>query len=460
MTSGGEDLTGNVLLGKLQVTRLLGRGGMGSVYEVEHLVTHHRRALKVLHAEGARRPASVERFLREAGVAGKLASSHVVETFDAGRLEDGRPYVLMELLEGRDLAEIFAAPEPLATTWVVAAIEQVLEALAVAHAAGIVHRDVKPENVFVVREPGGAERIKLLDFGISLFAETEPAVTRLTYDGIILGTPHYMAPEQALGAVVGPRADLYSVGVMLYEGLARRLPYDATTIPALLSAVARGEREPLGERVPWIPRALVAVVERAMAHDPAARFAGALEMRDALRASVEGVSVEGVSVDATAGTLRASAPSAAHSATLEVPAPGDPSAATTRLRRQHADLGELATTLAGALEPLEIDAALRAMARLSGLLKVHAAMEDEVLYPRLLAHEDPSVRAVAQRYRAEFGDAYGAFFRMRAGWASRDAVQAKPEAFVADVRAAIGALGSRIRHENEGLYAMVDALER
>jgi serine/threonine protein kinase len=278
------DLTGRVLMNKLRVERLLGEGGMGAVYEVEHLITKHRRALKVMHGKLAANAETIARFIREAGVAGTLRTPYVVETFDAGQLDDGSPYVLMELLEGRPLSGLFDSPAPLSAGRLVGLICQVLEGLAVAHRAGIVHRDIKPDNVFVAMDERGLERVRILDFGISKFTQGVPDYQgTLTSEGAMMGTPYYMSPEQALGVKdIDARSDLYAVGVMLYEGLARRRPYEAQTLAALVLKIHHGDHEPISEAVPGLSKGLADAVERAMSVDAKHRFASAEEMLAAL----------------------------------------------------------------------------------------------------------------------------------------------------------------------------------
>ncbi len=278
------DLTGRVLMNKLRVERLLGEGGMGAVYEVEHLITRHHRAIKVMHSKLATNAETIARFIREAGVAGTLRTPYVVETFDAGQLDDGSPYVLMELLEGKPLAAVFDAVQPVTAGRLVGLICQVLEGLAVAHRAGIVHRDIKPDNVFVGMDERGLERVRILDFGISKFTQGVPDYQgTLTSEGAMMGTPYYMSPEQALGVKdIDARSDLYSVGVMLYEGLARRRPYEGQTLAALVLKIHHGDHERIGDVVPSLPKGLADAVEKAMSVDAARRFSSAEEMLAAL----------------------------------------------------------------------------------------------------------------------------------------------------------------------------------
>jgi serine/threonine-protein kinase len=274
----GRDLSGELLNGKLRVIRKLGAGGMGAVYEVEHTLTKHRRALKVLHGDIASDFHVVERFLREAAVAGTLGSPCVVDTYDAGQLEDGSPYVLMELLNGESLGSLLSRHRRLSVGDVAAIGVEMCRGLTALHAAGIVHRDIKPENVFLARDRDGV-RVKLLDFGISKFGDTLSSGTK---SGAIVGTPYYISPEQMQDSKrVDARTDLYSTGVTLYELVSGARPFEADTFPMLVIKVIRGECTPLGERVP-VDSAFSAIVARAMALDPAARFASAAELGEAL----------------------------------------------------------------------------------------------------------------------------------------------------------------------------------
>jgi len=274
VNDGAHDLVGQTLLGRLKVLRRLGSGGMGTVYEVEHLITHHRRALKVLDPKLVASGEAVSRLVREAGVAGKTGSDAIVETFDVGRLDDGSPYVLMELLEGATVGEVLERrgrfPAPVAAR----IARRICEALGAAHGRGIIHRDIKPDNVFLVGGDPVEARVKLLDFGVAtMLPGYHDKLTKLTQTGTAPGTPLYMAPEQmAEGAAVDARADLYAVSLVLYEMLTGRRPFTATTLVGLITQVHKGEFVPLHEAAPDVDPRLAEVVHRGMQPDPNARF--------------------------------------------------------------------------------------------------------------------------------------------------------------------------------------------
>jgi serine/threonine protein kinase len=267
-----DELVGQILLGKLEVIRKIGGGGMGVVYEVEHRLTGHRRALKVVHAKFADRPRFMKRLLREAKVAGTLKTPFVVETFDAGRLEDGSAYVLMELLNGRSFFEVLQAEGRLVPRRLAEIMAQVAEGMAVAHEAGIVHRDLKPENVFLLPDPEIGDRVKILDFGVSKFETSGEQPTRLTVEGTLVGTPYYMSPEQAAGRPVDARTDVYAMGVMMYEALAGRLPFEAETVGALFVKIGSGECVPLRIRRSDLDEKWCELVHTAFHRDPEKRF--------------------------------------------------------------------------------------------------------------------------------------------------------------------------------------------
>jgi len=274
--------TGAIIAGKLRVIRLIGEGGMGAVFEVEHTFTKHRRALKMLHGEYARMPDVVTRFLREASAAGRIGNRHVVETFDAGKLETGEPYIVMELLSGESLASLLERRLRLSVSEAVQILLQACEGVQAAHEAGIVHRDLKPENLFLEKEPRGF--VKIVDFGISKFAADHTGIGSLTLEGSALGTPFYMPPEQVRGDKdVDLQADVYALGVVLYECVTGRKPFMAETLPHLSVLIHEGKYPPASEVVPGLPSALELVIGRALAVEKRDRFQSVREFAGNLR---------------------------------------------------------------------------------------------------------------------------------------------------------------------------------
>ena len=275
---------GQAIGGKYKLLRLLGDGGMGSVYEAEHLVLGTRVAVKVLHPELTRRAGLIDRFLQEARVSAQIRSPHVVQVTDVDRTSDGLAYLVMELLEGEPLAKVLDREHKLSAGTACEYVRQILIALEAAHALGVVHRDLKPDNVFVTYV-AGRPVLKLIDFGIAKLKRDESAPKNLTVAGMLMGTPEYMAPEQAYSAEkVDARADIYAVGVMLYEMLAGRTPASGADPRVVVAKVERGDVTPLVHAEPGTPPELAGLVHRAMAPRAELRFATATEMRLALEA--------------------------------------------------------------------------------------------------------------------------------------------------------------------------------
>lgn len=284
----GDAMSAPGLLGKqldrYQVQALLGVGGFGAVYRAKHVHTDAVVALKVLKAQLNADQRMLDRFLREAKAAASVGSDHIVRVLDAG-LANGQAFLALEYLDGWDLKELSHREGPLAPQRVAMLVGQVLDGLEAAHARGIVHRDMKPANVFVV-----GERVKILDFGISKMHGSDGTPSGLTMTGMAMGTPSYMSPEQFFDAkAVDARADLYSVGVMLYELLGGRLPFDADSYAALIVKVKTETPVPLALVRPELPPALAAVVDRALSKEKEHRFASAKDMAIALRDAASGL---------------------------------------------------------------------------------------------------------------------------------------------------------------------------
>ena len=274
-----EALVGTTLDGRYRIVRELGRGGMGAVYEAHHTGIDRRLAVKVLHAEVAGEPAVLERFRREARITGALGHPNIIQVTDTGNTPGGAPYLVMELLEGRSLSSVLRRSVPLGLRQALDIIVPVLRALSAVHANGIVHRDLKPENIFLAEGIGadgaGETVVKVLDFGISKPVDTKLEGSTLTATGTVVGTPYYMSPEQVRGKDVDHRTDLYACGVILYEMLMGRAPFDADNFGDLFVAILTEAPAPVRALRPELPEALEEVVHRAMARDKEERFASA-----------------------------------------------------------------------------------------------------------------------------------------------------------------------------------------
>ncbi|WP_437614492.1 serine/threonine-protein kinase [Sorangium sp. So ce834] len=272
---------GDVLLGKYRVESVLGRGAMGLVVAARHLALDDRVAIKVLLPRYVQDPEILQRFLREGRAAVRIRSPHVVRVADVGTLENGAPYMVMDHLEGKDLAAVLAESGPLAVPLAVDLVLQACEALAEAHAQGIVHRDVKPSNLFLTRNADGSPCVKVLDFGISKMSHAEDhALTRV---GGVLGSPLYMSPEQLRSASdVDGRADIYSLGVVLFQLLTGRTPFVAHELAQLVYLVTQGEPQRPRALRPDLPEPLEQVILTAIARDRDRRFPTAADFALAL----------------------------------------------------------------------------------------------------------------------------------------------------------------------------------
>jgi serine/threonine-protein kinase len=266
--AGGR--SGEILAGKYRILRLIGEGGMGQVYEAEHVTVGRRFAVKFLRPHLASNEEALARFRREARAAGALDSEQIATVFDFDMAADGSPFLVMEYLEGRSLGQLLAEEGPLPVPRAASALLQVCRGLEVAHAAGILHRDLKPDNLFVVRRADGSERVKILDFGIAkLMYSAEPLPIQT---GGAIGTPFYMAPEQARGdKAVDERIDVYALGVILYELLSGEKPHPGDCGNAVLAHVLTKSAVRLDTVRSGLPPSLVELVHRALAFEPSDR---------------------------------------------------------------------------------------------------------------------------------------------------------------------------------------------
>ena len=303
-----------VLAGRYRLGPLLGRGGMAEVYEAMDERLARPVAVKVLIPEFAAQPGMRDRFEAEARSAARLAHPSVVAVFDSGE-DDGTPFIVMERLPGETLADRMGAG-PLEVEWLRGMARDVLGALGAAHAAGMVHRDVKPANILIAADG----RAKVADFGIAKALEEAPS--DLTGANQLLGTPAYLAPERLDGHSATSRSDLYAFGVVLYEALAGVRAFPGTTPLSVAYAIHNADPVPLGQARPALAADLVTAVERAMHRDPAVRFATAAEMAAALEAD----SAAGrAAADSTVAMASPSSPTA----TVVMPLPADAGTASS-----------------------------------------------------------------------------------------------------------------------------------
>jgi serine/threonine-protein kinase len=272
--------TGQVIESKYRITRLIGTGGMGAVYEGENVLIRRRVAIKVLHTDSTGNSDILRRFEREAQAAGEIGNDHILEVLDLGSLPNGDRFMVMEYLDGETLAQRIERYGRLTPVQIAPIASQFLTALVSAHAAGIIHRDLKPENIFILRAKAGrADFVKLIDFGVSKFSRPfQEGEQRMTRANAVLGTPCYMSPEQARGASeTDVRSDIYSCGVMLFESVTGRLPFEGETFNDLMFKIALEDAPNVLSIVPELDPEFAAIIMRAIARDPFARFPSALE---------------------------------------------------------------------------------------------------------------------------------------------------------------------------------------
>lgn len=271
---------------KYLVERLIGEGGLGVVVSAKHIQLDQTVAIKYLRPRALAARGVAERFLREARLSAKIRSDHVVHVYDVGTLADGAPYMVMEHLVGSDLGRQLTATGPLTVERSIDFVLQACEALAEAHLAGIVHRDIKPDNLFVATGSGGKSVLKILDFGISKLSakrSTSGELRDLTDAGDKFGTPVYMSPEQLLASGgVDARADVWAMGVVFFELLTGKLPFDGDSLPELCTAILNKPPVSLIEARPSIPAPLQAVIERCLEKDVEKRFQNVAELAQEL----------------------------------------------------------------------------------------------------------------------------------------------------------------------------------
>ena len=318
-----EVSAGQIVAGKYRIDGLMGSGGMGVVVAATHLELDQRVAIKFLRDLS---DDAIARFQREARLLVRLKSSHVARVFDVGTLDDATPYIVMEHLDGEDLATLISARQKLPVGEAVGYVLQACEAVAEAHALGMVHRDLKPANLFLAVGPGGTKTLKVLDFGVSKVLDDRasspgdaPRGGDLTHEGMSLGSPGYMSPEQITSARdVDERSDIFSLGALLYRLVAGTTPYRGRNAVSILASMATEGLTPVRTLAPEVPQEFAAIAERCLAQDKAARFPTVAHLAHALapwatrrgRVLIEqilatlNVTFDGDALDATAATSK------------------------------------------------------------------------------------------------------------------------------------------------------------
>jgi serine/threonine-protein kinase len=313
---------GDTVAGKFRVERVLGQGGMGLVVAATHLHLDQRVALKFLLPSVAEHPEIAERFLREARASVRIHSEHVARVLDVGTTEGGVPFMVMEFLEGEDLAQVLSTRGALGVSDAIAFVLQACEAVAEAHSLGMVHRDLKPANLFLARRPSGRPTIKVLDFGISKIPTTDRD-RAITQAAAMMGSPGYMSPEQMMSAdKVDVRSDIWSLGITLYELLGKRLPFTGITMPELVAAILNKTPEPLSAIRGDVPEGLALVIDTCLQKQPGARYSNVAELARAL--APFGPARSEQSVERIEIVLGARSPSSRPSATIQSSIPPPP----------------------------------------------------------------------------------------------------------------------------------------
>jgi serine/threonine protein kinase len=321
-TTPGQDPLIGRRFGSYIVSRKLGEGGMGAVYELVHPQIGKKQALKVLHAEYAKKSSIVDRFFAEAKSVVTIGHPNIVDITDYATLEDGTAYIIMEFLEGQSLAGYVKQRGAMSPMELAAIVLPICDALGAAHAQGIVHRDLKPENVHLVPRPDNPRYVKVLDFGIAKLATPDAAAGPMTKTGQVMGTPTYMSPEQAMGRTreIDHRTDIYALGVLMYQLLTGEVPFQAESFGDLMLMHLSSPPPPLHLRRPDLPPAWDAILQRALAKNREERFGSMREIADAIRAALgSGVYAAQPSQPMMVPTV--AMPSAAHS----YPPQGQPS---------------------------------------------------------------------------------------------------------------------------------------
>lgn len=284
-----DNLMGTTVADRYQILELVGAGGWSKVFKAKQLGLNRLVAVKVMHAHLVNSQENMARFQREAEAASKLAHPAIAGVFDFGVLKDGRPYMVMEYLEGRTIENVMDAEGAIPWQRAVPMLVQSCEGLAYAHSCGVLHRDLKPSNVLIVQKPSGEEQVKILDFGLAkLFVEDGASPKSLTTTGTTLGTPVYMSPEQCRGLTVDKRSDIYSLGCLMYEVLTNNRAIDGDSMYEIMHAhLEKAPAQFADFKDVQVPQSIECVVHKALSKDPGGRYADMSELKDGLLDAVK-----------------------------------------------------------------------------------------------------------------------------------------------------------------------------
>ena len=301
----GDPLLGQTLAGKYRIDRLIKRGGMGAVYEGKHVLIDKTVAVKVLRPSLALDDDVVRRFSREAKAASRISHPHAVSVTDFGESENGVVFLVMEYLDGRTLKEVIKSEGPIALNRVVEILRLVAGALDAAHEQGVVHRDLKSDNIMLSKHNGG-EWAKVLDFGIAKIQQTDPRDADITAANLVIGTPQYMSPEQcSQSGAIDSRSDIYSLGIILYEMLSAELPFTGDSPTVIMMKQVQDPPPSIRTIRPDVPETVARIILKALAKQPADRFQTAGELSEALNQAATGLAQpEPMAVPATVANLR------------------------------------------------------------------------------------------------------------------------------------------------------------